>query len=105
MHYTNAQGRTRVNSRPLRTLITIVMDLLVVVAIALTARLCVVFFGQLMAQGWGKTIVALTNPLVIPFGVAAIKTPYGGWFQVNTALTIVVVLLAEWLLSGVRARA
>ena len=93
------------NSKPLRTLITIVMDLLVVVAIALTARLCVVFFGQLMAQGWGKTIVTLTAPLVIPFGVAAIKTPYGGWFQVNTALTIVVVLVVEWLLSGVRARA
>ena len=93
------------NSSPVRTLITIVMDLLVVVAIVLTARLCVVFFGQLMAQGWGKTIVALTSPLVVPFGVSAIKTPYGGVFQVNVALTIVVVLLAEWVLSGIRARA
>ena len=93
------------DSRPVRLLVTIIMDLLVVVAIALTARLCVVFFGQLMAQDWAKTIVALTNPLVIPFGVDAIKTPYGGFFQVNTALTIVVVLLAEWLLSAIRARA
>jgi hypothetical protein len=94
-----------VNSKPVRTLITIVMDLLVVVAIALTARLCIVFFGQLAAQGWGKTVVALTSPLVVPFGVAAVKTPYGGRFEVNVALTIVVVLLVEWVLSGIRARA
>jgi hypothetical protein len=94
-----------VNSRPVRTLITIVMDLFVVVAIALTARLCIVFFGQLAAQGWGKTVVALTSPLVVPFGVAAVKTPYGGRFEVNVALTIVVVLVVEWVLSGIRARA
>jgi uncharacterized protein YggT (Ycf19 family) len=81
------------------------MDLFIVVAVALTIRLCVLFFGQLAAQGWGKVIVALTNPLLIPFGVAAIKTPYGGVFQVNTALTIVAVLLFEWVLSGIRNRA
>jgi hypothetical protein len=98
-------GRIWVNSRPVRTLITIVMDLFVVVAIALTARLCIVFFGQLAAQGWGKTVIALTSPLVIPFGVSAIKTPYGGGFEVATAFTIVVVLLVEWVLSGIRVRA
>ena len=92
-------------SRPVRTLITIIMDLFVVVAIALTIRLVVVFFGQLAAQSWGKTVIALTSPLVIPFGVTAIKTPYGGSFQVVTALTILVVLLIEWLLSGIRNRA
>jgi hypothetical protein len=81
------------------------MDLFVVVAIALTARLCIVFFGQLAAQGWGKTVIALTSPLVIPFGVSAIKTPYGGAFEVITALTIAVVLLVEWVLSGIRVRA
>jgi hypothetical protein len=64
-----------------------------------------VFFGQLAAQEWGKIVVALTNPLIIPFGVAAIKTPYGGSFEVNTALTVMVVLLVEWGLSGIRARA
>jgi hypothetical protein len=94
-----------VNSKSVRLLITIIMDLFVVVAIVLTARLCVVFFGQLAAQGWGKSIVALTGPLVIPFGVSAIKTPYGGRFEVATALTVVVVLVVEWVLSGVRVRA
>ena len=93
------------NGRPVRTFITIIMDLFVVAAIALTARLCVVFFGQLAAQGWGQAVIALTRPLVIPFGVAAIKTPYGGGFEVNTALTIAVILLVEWVLSGIRARA
>jgi len=81
------------------------MDVLVVVAIALTARMCVVFFGQLAAQDWGKTIIALTKPMVIQFGVSAIKTPYGGRFEVTTALTIAVVLLVEWVLSGIRERA
>jgi len=94
-----------VGSRPVRTLITVVMDLFIVVAIALTARLCIVFFGQLAAQGWGKAVIVLTSPVIIPFGVAAIKTPYGGGFEVNTVLMIVVVLLVEWLLSGIRARA
>jgi uncharacterized protein YggT (Ycf19 family) len=94
-----------VSSNPARTLITIVMDILVVIAIALTVRLVVLFFGQLAAQGWAQTVIALTKPLVIPFGVSAIKTPYGGVFDVNAALTVVVVLGIEWLLSGVRARA
>ena len=93
------------SSKPIRMILTIVMDILIVVAIALTARLCVVFFGQLAAQGWGQTIIALTNPLIIPFGVTAIKTPYGGSFEVVAALTIVVVLLVEWVLSSVRSRA
>jgi hypothetical protein len=102
---TRPLGRIRLSSRPVRTLITIIMDLFIVVAIALTARLCIVFFGQLAAQGWGKSLIALTGPLVIPFGVAAIKTPYGGGFEVNTALTVVVVLLIDWVLSSIRARA
>jgi len=94
-----------VSSKPLRTVFTIIMDILVVVAIALTVRLVVMFFGQLAAQTWGEAVVALTNPLILPFGVDAIKTPYGGAFDVNAALTIVVLLAAEWLLSVVRSRA
>jgi len=94
-----------VSSKPARTIITIIMDILVVLAIALTVRLVVVFFGQLSAQGWAQSVIALTTPLVIPFGVDAIKTPYGGYFDVNAALTIVVLLGVEWVLSGIRARA
>ncbi len=93
------------SSKPARTIITIIMDVLVVIAVALTARLVVVFFGQLSAQAWAQSVIAITAPLVIPFGVDPIKTPYGGFFEVTTALTIVVVLAVEWLLSGIRARA
>lgn len=88
----------------IRTILLIVMDLLVVVAIAVTGRLVVDFFGQLSAQSWGETVLALTSRLVIPFGVDAIKTPYGGLFGVNEALTVVTLLLAEWALSAVRSR-
>lgn len=92
------------SSRPARTLITVVMDILVVVAVVLTAALVVVFFRQLAVQPWGRSLVALTRPLIIPFGVSPIKTPYGGIFSVNLALTIVVLLVLEWVLSGIRSR-
>lgn len=90
--------------KPARTVVAVIMNVLIVVAIALTARIVVEFFGQLAAQSWAETIIALTNPLVIPFGVDGITTPYGGFLDVNAALTVVLVLAAEWLLSGVRSR-
>lgn len=92
------------SGKPLRTILTIIMDILVVIAIALTLRLIVEFFGSLAATSVGKAIVALTNPVTIGFGLEAIKTPYGGIFDVDAALTAVVLLLAEWVLSLVRAR-
>lgn len=93
------------SSKPARTITTFIMNILIAIAIVLTARLVVEFFGQLAAQQWGKTLVALSSALVIPFGIEGIKTPYGGVFDVNAALTVLVVLGAEWLLSGVRSRA
>ncbi len=89
----------------MRTALTIAMDVLIVLAIVETVRLVVLFFGRFAATGWGKTVIALTNPLTIPFGFEPIKTPYGGVFAVNAVLTIVVLLLAEWVLSVVRSRA
>lgn len=91
--------------KPARMLITIVMDLLIVLAIAETMRLVVRFFGQLASTGWAKTIVAFTDPVTIDFGVAAIKTPYGGVFDVNAAIMVAVLLLIEWALSSIRSRA
>jgi hypothetical protein len=94
-----------VRSSPARTIITVLMDILIVCAIAVTARLGVKFFGQLASQGWGKALIAMTNPLVIPFGFHAIKTPYGGVFEVSAALMIGVYLAIEWVLAGIRSRA
>ena len=90
--------------KPARTIVTIIMNVLIACAIAITARLVVEFFGQLAAQGWGKALVALTNPILIPFGVDAIKTPYGGVFDVDAAIMVAVFLGAEWILSGIRSR-
>ncbi len=74
------------SSKPLRTLLTVVMNLLVIVAMALTVRLVVMFFGQIASLEWAKTVVSITNLLVIPFGIDPIKTPYGGVFDANAAL-------------------
>lgn len=91
-------------NNPLRTILTIVMDVLVAVAIALTLRIIVLFFGQLAVQPWARAIVNFTSILVLPLGMHPIKTPYGGIFDVNAAITIVIVLVAEWVLSVIRSR-
>jgi hypothetical protein len=89
---------------PVRTLLLIVMDLLVVLAVVLVLRIVVEFFGVLAAASWGKAVVTLTRPITIPAGVRPITTPYGGVFDVNAALTVVVLLGIEWAV-GVARRA
>lgn len=90
--------------RPVRIVLTILMDLLIIVAIALTVRMVVVFFGALSSTQWGRVISTLTDVVTLPLGIAAIKTPYGGVFDVNAAVTIGALLLTEWVLSMARAR-
>jgi hypothetical protein len=92
-----------VSSRP-RGVLTVVMNVLVFVAILLTIRLVVMFFGQIASQEWAKTVVSVTDLVVVPFGIDAIKTPYGGVFDANAALTILLVLVIEWVLSLIRGR-
>lgn len=93
------------DSSPIRNILGIAVNLLIAWAIAMTLRLGIEFFGQLASQGWGKAVVAFTGQLLIPFGVHAVKTPYGGVFDINAALMVAVLLVAEWVLSGVRDRA
>lgn len=90
--------------RALRTILTIVMDILIAVAIALTVRIVVLFFGQIAIQPWARSVIHFTQLLVIPFGMPPVKTPYHGVFDVNAALTIIALLAVEWVLSVVRAR-
>ncbi len=92
------------SSKSSRTLLTVIMNVLIVVAIALTARLVVLFFGQLASLEWSKALVSVTDLMVIPFGIEQIKTPYGGAFDANAALTILLVLALEWVLSLMRGR-
>lgn len=89
-------------NKSVRTLITVVMDLLIIVALALVARLVVVFFDQLATADIGKAIASLTAPLVLPLGIEPIETPYGGVFDVNALVTLLGLLAVEWVLSLLR---
>jgi len=91
-------------AKPVRTVLTIVMDLFIVVAIALTIRMVVAFFGALASQEWGGILVTITDRMTLPLGIEGIKTPYGGVFDVEAAITIAALLVIEWLLSVARAR-
>lgn len=93
------------STRPLRAVITLLMDLLVVVAVALVLRLVIEFFGNIYAQEWGKTVVRLTDVLVVPLGIEPYNTPYGGIFNVNAVVSVILLLAAEWVLGLVRTQA
>ena len=82
-----------------RTLLTVAIDALVVIAIALAIRQVIVFSGAVSHQSWAAAYAALVSHLVIPFGFPNIKTPYGGTFDVDNAATIILVVAAEWGLS------
>jgi len=92
-------------AKPLRQIITVVMNLLILVAIMLVVRIVLEFWGALAAQTWAEAILRITDYLVIPFGVAPIKTPYGGFFDVDAALTVGTLLVTEWVLTVGRSRA
>jgi len=88
-----------------RTYLTVAMNALFILAALLTARVAVEFFGALAGTTLGAAIVAATDYFVLPLGLVAPRTPYGGVFDTDAAVTVVVLLVAEWLLSLVRARA
>jgi len=94
-----------VNSRPARVMMSIAMDVLIVCAIAVTLRIGVRFFGQFANQGWGRAVIGLTALVVLPFGLHAVRTPYGGVFDVSAALTVAAYLVVEWVLARTRSRA
>ena len=87
------------------TLLTIVMDVLVAVAVMALAHLVVGFFGSAANSGWGAGVLRVTGLFVIPLGIAPIHTPYAGVFEVDAAATILVLLAAEWVLGLVRRSA
>jgi hypothetical protein len=91
-------------SNPARSALTILMNVLVIVAIILTVTIVVEFFGALSSRDWGEAIVKVGSLLTFPLGVEAYKTPYGGVLDIDAALTVAVVLFAEWGLSVARSR-
>lgn len=90
---------------PGRSILSLIMDLLVLLAIAEAARLVVLFFGSLESQSWARVIIDLTDYITLPLGAKAIATPYGGIFDVEAAVSVVAILALEWFLSMGRSRA
>jgi hypothetical protein len=91
-----------VASKPVRTLVTVVMDVLVFLAIVVVVRIVVEFSGALAAAAWGKSLLGVTKALVVPFGIKSIRTPYGGVFDIGATLTVIVLLGLEWALGLAR---
>ena len=89
-------------SAPARTFVTVVMGILVSVAVVLGAHMGIVVFGQLADRSWAKSVVDVTRRAILPLGIAGIKTPYGGVFDVNAGATVLILLGIEWVLGGVR---
>lgn len=87
---------------PVRTLLTVLMDVFIVVALIALAALVIAFFGQLLAQPWGRQVYSLAGRVVIPFGIKAIATPYGGVFNVDAVVSIGLYMAIEWALGMVR---
>jgi hypothetical protein len=92
-------------SSPLRTVLLIIMDVIVVAAIAVLIRVVVEFFGTLASSAIGVQVLKITSFLVPNLGFAPIKTPYGGVFDVNAVIVILILLGVEWVLSIVRRQA
>ncbi|MDF1541713.1 MAG: hypothetical protein P1P71_01170 [Anaerosomatales bacterium] len=86
------------------TILTLFMNVLFFVAVLITGRVVIEFFGALAMTTAGGAIVSVTDIVIIPAGVAGVRTPYGGVFDVDAAITVGVVLVLEWALSVVRAR-
>lgn len=92
------------SAQPVRGIITLLMNLIVIVAVLLTATIVVRFFGTLAARNWGELLIGLGALVTFPWGIELIKTPYGGVFDANAGLTVALLLLIEWGLSALRVR-
>lgn len=78
------------------------MNVLFVIAVALLLRVLVRYFGVLSSSTPGEAILTLTAPLVVPFGIHSVRSLYGGVFEINATVTMVLVLLGEWFMSMLR---
>lgn len=98
-------AKAKKSASPAYTIITIVMDILVAAAVVLVVHLVVSFFGAASSHQLGKGVLGLTRLAVLPLGIADVKTPYGGVFDLNATATVLLLLAAEWVLGLVRRTA
>ena len=91
--------------RILRAILSVLVYALILVAVLLAVRQFLTFSGQIASQHWVQAFDSLTKHLIVGFGAPSIKTPYGGHFDANGALTVLAAIVAEWVLTIVRDRA
>ncbi len=91
--------------RTFRNLLLIFLQItkfcLAIFSVLLTARLVLVFFGPILKQfPFYLLILNLARMVTISFlKVKDIKTPYGGFFEMNTLFTLLFFLFLEPLVE------
>ncbi len=97
-----AQPRLSPLRSTVRLVLTLIMNLLIVFGLLLLIRLFLVFFLPLHSVAIYKPLVSLTNPLVLPLQFSNIPTSFRGSFEVNTTISLLAILVVEYLMSVVR---
>jgi hypothetical protein len=80
------------------------MDALIVWAACIALAIVVRFFGVLSTGRVATAYLRFVRGITLPLDAPSVATPYGGIFDAAAALTVVVLLLVEWLLSLLRDR-
>ncbi len=93
------------SSSPARWIITLLADLIAVAVVVALAHLVTLYFGSWSASEWGRGLLALSKFAIIPFGIASVRTPYGGVFLFDAAATVALLLCGEWALGLARRSA
>lgn len=91
-------------SNPIRTVVTVLTDALVIWAVAVALAMVIRFFGAIAANPAASAFMRFAERLVFPIDARVVATPYGGSFEVAAAFTVLILLVVEWLLSLVRRR-
>jgi hypothetical protein len=85
-----------------RLLLTVVMNVLLIAAGLLLARIVIAFFGRFDAIQWASRFMDLTAPMVPALKLGSMPSPYAGIYDFNAGAALVGVLAVEWLLALVR---
>jgi hypothetical protein len=94
----------RIDLTRAQRLITFSMNVLVAIAIIEAIRVVVAYFGVLSGTSVGELYLRASTVLVFPLGFPAVRSLYGGTFDVNAAMTVIICLVLEWILSIWRTR-
>lgn len=97
-----ARGDIRLNQT--RRILTLAMDALVVVAVVVTLHVVIRYFGVLSHTSVGNAFLGVSTLVVPNLGFPNAHSLYGGVFDVNAAVTVIILLVLEWILSFIRSR-